>query len=98
MKTTQTTLHREKVLLVGFGLRRRRPPVPGIETDSIVRESLEELAELARGAGGEVAGTMMQIHDAADPATPRTKLPDGVSRRRQGTSGIPCVEEMRTRS
>ncbi len=69
MKTTQATLHREKVLLVGFGLKRRRAPVPGIDTDSIVRESLEELAELARGAGGEVAGTIMQIRDSADPAT-----------------------------
>jgi GTP-binding protein HflX len=69
MKTTQATLHREKVLLVGFGLRRRRAPVPGIDTDSIVRESLEELAELARGAGAEVAGSLMQIRDTADPAT-----------------------------
>jgi GTP-binding protein HflX len=69
MKTTQSTLHRETVLLVGFGLRRRRGPVPGIDTDSIVRESLEELAELARGAGGVVAGSLMQIRDSADPAT-----------------------------
>jgi GTP-binding protein HflX len=70
MKTTQTTQKRETVLLVGFGLRRRRAPVPGmIETDSLVRESLEELAELARGAGAEIAGTMMQIRDSADPAT-----------------------------
>jgi GTPase len=69
MKTTQTTIHREKVLLVGFGLRRRRTPLPGIDTDSIVRESLEELAELARGAGADVAGNLMQIRDTADPAT-----------------------------
>jgi GTP-binding protein HflX len=71
MKNTQTTLHREKVLLAGFGLRRRRAPVPGIDLDSdaMVRESLQELAELARGAGAEIAGSLAQIRDAADPAT-----------------------------
>jgi GTP-binding protein HflX len=69
MKTAQATREQEKVLLVGFGIRRRRLPVPGIETDSLVRESLGELGELARGAGADVAGTMLQIRDTADPAT-----------------------------
>ncbi len=33
------------------------------------RESLAELVELARSAGAEIAGTVFQMRDAADPAT-----------------------------
>jgi GTPase len=33
------------------------------------RESLSELVELARSAGAEVAGTVFQMRDSADPAT-----------------------------
>jgi len=33
------------------------------------RESLTELVELARSAGAEIAGTVFQMRDAADPAT-----------------------------
>ena len=33
------------------------------------RESLSELVELARSAGAEVAGTVFQVRDTADPAT-----------------------------
>jgi GTP-binding protein HflX len=33
------------------------------------RESLTELIELARSAGAEIAGTVFQMRDAADPAT-----------------------------
>jgi GTP-binding protein HflX len=33
------------------------------------RESLSELVELARSAGAEVAGTVFQLREAADPAT-----------------------------
>ena len=33
------------------------------------RESLSELVELARSAGAEVAGTVFQLRDTADPAT-----------------------------
>ncbi len=33
------------------------------------RESLSELVELARSAGAEIAGTVFQMRDAADPAT-----------------------------
>jgi GTP-binding protein HflX len=33
------------------------------------RESLAELVELTESAGGEVAGTIFQVRDAADPAT-----------------------------
>ena len=33
------------------------------------RESLCELEELAESAGAEMAGTLFQVRDAADPAT-----------------------------
>jgi GTP-binding protein HflX len=33
------------------------------------RESLAELVELARSAGAEIAGTVFQVRDSADPAT-----------------------------
>ncbi len=33
------------------------------------RESLSELIELARSAGAEIAGTVFQLRDTADPAT-----------------------------
>lgn len=33
------------------------------------RESLEELVELARSAGAEIAGTVFQVRETADPAT-----------------------------
>src|SRR5260370_10262583 len=33
------------------------------------RESLSELVELARSAGAEIAGTVFQMRDSADPAT-----------------------------
>src|SRR5690242_21585154 len=33
------------------------------------RESLSELVELARSAGADVAGTVFQLREAADPAT-----------------------------
>jgi GTP-binding protein HflX len=68
MRTPQTTRNLESVLLVGFGLR-RRARVPGVDADHAVRDSLEELGELARSAGAKIAGTMLQIRDAADPAT-----------------------------
>ncbi len=68
MKTLQTTRKQETVLLVGFGLR-RRARVPGTAGDADVRESLGELAELARSAGAVVVGTLVQIRDSADPAT-----------------------------
>jgi GTPase len=68
MKTLKSTSDREAVLLVGFGLR-RRPHAAGVEAARGPRESLEELTELARSAGAEVAGTMVQVREAPDPAT-----------------------------
>ena len=55
-------------MLVGVGWK-RAPRFPGMPTGEQGRESLLELVELARSAGAEVAGTVFQLRDAADPAT-----------------------------
>ena len=59
---------RERALLVGLGLK-RAPHIPGHSSDESARESLEELAELARSAGAVVAGSILQMREAIDPAT-----------------------------
>lgn len=56
------------MLLVGVGWK-RAPRFPGMPAGEQGRESLAELVELAESAGGEVAGTIFQVRDAADPAT-----------------------------
>ncbi len=68
MKTTQTVEPRERVLLAGVGLK-CESRVPGVESGAAERESLLELQELARSAGAEVAGVVLQMRDAIDPAT-----------------------------
>jgi GTP-binding protein HflX len=69
MKTTShTTEHRERVFLVGLG-KKRPGRVPGTEAGQPERESLLELAELARSAGAEVTGSMLQMRERPDPAT-----------------------------
>jgi GTPase len=68
MKSSRTTDIREHVLLVGMGLK-RAPHVPGHSSDETARESLLELAELARSAGAIVAGSVLQMREAIDPAT-----------------------------
>ncbi len=69
--------------MVGLGVKRpprraastRQTAAPNVDDGSAqtstetARESLEELAELARSAGAVVAGTMLQMRDAVDPAT-----------------------------
>ena len=55
-------------MLVGVGWK-RAPRFPGIPAGEQGRESLAELVELARSAGAEVAGTVFQVRDTADPAT-----------------------------
>jgi GTPase len=55
-------------LLVGVGWK-RAPRFPGMPAGEQSRESLAELVELARSAGAEVAGTVFQMREAADPAT-----------------------------
>src|ERR1700687_4340600 len=69
MKTTSHPVqHSERVLLVGVGIK-RASRMPGVDVAEAEREMLDELAELARSAGAEVAGTVFQIRDALDPAT-----------------------------
>ena len=70
----------ERVLLVGVTWK-RTPRIAGVvgngsgTSDRRVsaaeqgKESLAELVELARSAGAEVAGTVHQVRDTADPAT-----------------------------
>ncbi|HEY4581146.1 MAG TPA: GTPase HflX, partial [Candidatus Acidoferrales bacterium] len=59
---------RERVLLVGVGVKRPRH-LPGVQAGTAERESLVELAELARSAGAEVTGSVFQMREAIDPAT-----------------------------
>jgi GTP-binding protein HflX len=68
MKTTRPTESHERVFLVGVGLK-RPSHVPGIEAGDAERASLDELAELARSAGAQVAGSIFQMRDKIDPAT-----------------------------
>ena len=68
MKTTRTTDVRERALLVGLGLK-RAPHLPGHSSGETARESLEELAELARSAGAIVTGSILQMREAIDPAS-----------------------------
>src|SRR5437899_3592284 len=58
----------ERALLVGVGWK-RVPRFPGMPAGEQGRESLSELVELAHSAGAEVAGTVFQLREAADPAT-----------------------------
>jgi GTPase len=68
MKTQQQVSTAERALLVGVGWK-RAPRFPGMPAGEQGRESLAELVELARSAGAQVAGTVFQVRDAADPAT-----------------------------
>src|SRR5579872_5841458 len=68
MKTSRTTQSRERVLLVGVGLK-RPSHVPGIDAGEAERASLAELAELARSAGAQVTGSVFQMREKIDPAT-----------------------------
>jgi len=68
MKTTRPTESYERVFLVGVGLK-RASHLPGIDAGDAERASLEELAELARSAGAQVAGSIFQMRDKIDPAT-----------------------------
>src|SRR6202140_4594105 len=68
MKITRPTESRERVYLVGVGLK-RPSHVPGVDAGDVERASLEELAELARSAGAQVAGSLFQMRDKIDPAT-----------------------------
>jgi len=67
-KTSQTVSTADRALLVGLGWK-RAPRFPGIPAGEQGRESLLELVELARSAGAEIAGTVFQVRESADPAT-----------------------------
>jgi GTP-binding protein HflX len=68
MKTQHVTSASERALLVGVTWK-RAPRVPGMSAGEQRRESLSELVELARSAGAEIAGTIHQVRESADPAT-----------------------------
>jgi len=68
MKTTQAITSTERALLVGVAWK-RSPRIPGMAAGTPERESLAELVELAHSAGAEIAGTVFQLRDKADPAT-----------------------------
>jgi GTP-binding protein HflX len=68
MKARHQTSALERALLVGVSWKRSRR-VPGMPAGELGRESLAELVELARSAGAQVAGTVHQVREAADPAT-----------------------------
>jgi len=68
MRSSQSVDNRERVLLVGVGLKktpRGRTNNPG----AVGRDSLNELEELAISAGAKISGTLLQVRDALDPAT-----------------------------
>ncbi|MGB8474275.1 MAG: GTPase HflX [Candidatus Acidiferrum sp.] len=65
---TISTSTADRALLVGLGWK-RAPRFPGMPAGEQGRESLAELIELARSAGAEIAGTVFQVRESADPAT-----------------------------
>jgi GTPase len=67
-KAPQQVSASERALLVGLGWK-RAPRFPGMPAGGQGRESLAELVELARSAGAEIAGTVFQLRESADPAT-----------------------------
>ncbi|MBS1840781.1 MAG: GTPase HflX [Acidobacteria bacterium] len=68
MKSPKQITVTERALLVGVAWK-RSPRFPGQAAGVPERESLAELVELARSAGADVAGTVFQLRDVADPAT-----------------------------
>ena len=68
MKTSHSLEKTERVLLVGVRLK-KAPRLPGGDSGAAARESLDELAELARSAGATIAGSVLQLRDTLDPAT-----------------------------
>ena len=68
MRTAQLVDNRERVLLVGVGLKKAPRGRAGDPT-AAGRDSLEELEELAESAGAKIEGSLLQVRDALDPAT-----------------------------
>ena len=67
MKTPQELDNRERVLLVGVGLKKSPRGRMGDPT-SAGRDSLEELTELAESAGAKIEGSLLQVRETLDPA------------------------------
>ena len=67
-KAPQELDNRERVLLVGVGLKKSPRGRMGDPT-SASRDSLAELEELAASAGAKIEGSLLQVRDALDPAT-----------------------------
>src|SRR5215469_5919943 len=68
MKTARPLDNRERVLLVGVGLKkssRARTADPTVAS----RDSLRELEELAISAGADISGSLLQVRETLDPAT-----------------------------
>jgi GTPase len=68
MKTPQSLDSRDRVLLVGVGLKKTPHGRAGDATVT-GRDSLEELEELAESAGAKIEGSLLQVRDSLDPAT-----------------------------
>jgi GTP-binding protein HflX len=68
MKTAQSLNRSERVLLLGVAIK-HGPRTPGGTATASARESLLELDALARSAGADVTGTILQVRDALDSAT-----------------------------
>jgi GTPase len=68
MRTAQPVDNRERVLLVGVGLKKAPRGRAGDPT-AAGRDSLEELQELAESAGAKIEGSLLQVREALDPAT-----------------------------
>jgi GTP-binding protein HflX len=68
MKTPQALDNRERVLLVGVGLKKSPRGRAGDPT-AAGRDSLAELEELAMSAGAKIEGSLLQVREALDPAT-----------------------------
>ena len=64
MKTPQSLDNRERVLLVGVGLKKAMRGYAG-DPSAAGRDSLLELEELAESAGAKIAGSIMQVRDSA---------------------------------
>jgi len=72
MKTPQELDNRERVLLVGVGLKKSRRGHAALHVNdptATSRDSLEELEELAMSAGAKIEGSLLQVREALDPAT-----------------------------
>src|SRR5499425_2437836 len=68
MKTARPLDNRERVLLVGVGLK-KSPHARTADPNVASRDSLRELEELAISAGADISGSLLQVRETLDPAT-----------------------------